>query len=93
MSPPEFCDTYTSKEAMELFRGADTPAGARKVGKWLDELAVRTPKRIRSDVELMAKLYGEIADAKGDEDKIAQIDTSRLQETADHLQRWQKKHC
>lgn len=93
MSADEFCDVYTRLESEEYFLQADTPTGARRVSKRLDRLSARAPEAIRADLELMADLYGQIADARGDEDKLAEIDTTGLRQTANHLRRWEKRRC
>jgi hypothetical protein len=93
MSPSRFCDRYQRYETKGVFAEADTPAGAQRAADRLEELALRTPPAIRDDIELMARLFGEIAEANGDQDKLAEIDASELPATQKHLERWQKKHC
>lgn len=93
MSAQEFCAAYTRYETNGVFAEADSPTGARQAADRLDRLASRAPRAIEEDIQLMARLYGEIADANGDEDELAEIDASDLPATQKHLERWQKKHC
>jgi hypothetical protein len=93
LSADEFCTVFARQEASGFYQQAEKPSGARRVSQRLTDLAGEAPRAIRDDLELLAQLYGEIADAKGDPDKIAAIDSSGLREADRHLKRWERKHC
>ena len=93
LTAKEFCTLYTRYETNGVFADADTPKGARRAADRLERLAERAPRALVEDIELMARLFAEIAAANGDRDKLAQIDASGLPETKEHLERWRKKHC